>query len=222
MTNIKERPILFSAAMVRAILKNHKTQTRRIIKPVRGYEHNNVCCPGMAADPHAVWWHGKHWLAGCLQECPYGKPGDRLWVREACAILGRAVWYRADCDQGPADEVCAMSDGDLPPDSLRWRPSIHMPRWASRITLKIVSVKTERLQQITEADARAEGIIDGGCLNCGNSEPCGCSSPEPSARDAFCYLWGTINGSKSWHLDPYVWVIEFCKVNSHHEESTND
>ncbi len=94
------------------------------------------------------------------------------------------------------------------------RPSIHMPRWASRLILEVVNVRVERLQEITEEDARAEGIIDGGCLNCGESEPCGCDNPNPDARDTFIYLWNSINGKKHpWTSNPWVWVIQFKRVN---------
>jgi hypothetical protein len=79
----------------------------------------------------------------------------------------------------------------------KWVPSIHMPRWASRILLEITDVRVERLSDISEKDARAEGIIDGGCLNCGESEPCGCANPEPDATDAFAYLWQSIYGQET-------------------------
>ena len=97
----------------------------------------------------------------------------------------------------------------------RWRPSIHMPRWASRITLEITEVRIQRVQEITEEDARAEGIIDGGCLNCGKPEPCGCSDPRPDARDAFVWLWDSIYAKRGfgWDSNPWVWVIEFRRVN---------
>ena len=93
-----------------------------------------------------------------------------------------------------------------------WRPSIHMPRWASRILLEITDVRVERLNAISEEDARAEGIIDGGCLNCGEPEPCGCANPEPDATDAFAYLWQSIYGQDNWNANPWVWVIEFKRV----------
>jgi hypothetical protein len=214
----KARPILFSAPMVLAILEGRKMQTRRVVKPVRRYPGNRVCRPDLAADQHVVWWHGEYVSVGCLQECPYGKPGDRLWVREAwglfngfgfcdttCAGLGGLPedWQLAY----RADHIDPLH-GDGPHQPV-WRPSIHMPRWASRITLEIAAVRVERLQDISEDDARAEGITDGGCLNCGNPEPCECASPEPSARDAFCYLWHQIHGCNSWHTNPWVWVVEF-------------
>jgi hypothetical protein len=94
----------------------------------------------------------------------------------------------------------------------KWVPSIHMPRWASRILLEITDVRVERLSDISEKDARAEGIIDGGCLNCGESEPCGCANPEPDATDAFAYLWQSIYGQENWNANPWVWVIEFKRV----------
>ncbi len=83
-----------------------------------------------------------------------------------------------------------------------WKPSIHMPRAASRILLEITDVRVERLNAISEEDARAEGIIDGGCLNCGEPEPCGCANPEPDATDAFAYLWQSIYGQESWNANP--------------------
>lgn len=87
-----------------------------------------------------------------------------------------------------------------------------MPRWASRILLEITDVRVERLNDISEEDARAEGIIDGGCLNCGEPEPCGCANPEPDATDAFAYLWQSIYGQENWNANPWVWVIEFNRI----------
>ena len=106
--------------------------------------------------------------------------------------------YRADCD------------GDT--RGAGWSPSIHMPRALSRIDLEIVSVRVERLQDISEADARAEGIVDGGCTECGNSEPCGCANPSPDARDSYCRLWGQINGPDAWAANHWVWVVEFRRL----------
>lgn len=94
----------------------------------------------------------------------------------------------------------------------KWTPSLHMPRWASRILLEITDVRVERLNAISEEDARAEGIIDGGCLNCGEPEPCGCANPEPDATDAFAYLWQSIYGQESWNANPWVWVISFERI----------
>jgi hypothetical protein len=88
-----------------------------------------------------------------------------------------------------------------------------MPRWAGRITLVITGVRVEQLQDISEDDARAEGITDGGCLECGESETnCGCINPQPDARDSFIHLWESINGPGSWAANPWVWVVEFRRV----------
>ncbi|WP_198579971.1 hypothetical protein [Klebsiella variicola] len=172
--------------------------------------------------------------------CPHGKPGDRIWVRETWAILGNedgccidweeklckadersaARIYRASCDQKPGNYGLwsIPDDADWKPHTKdyqyegTWRPSIHMPRWASRILLEITDVRVERLNAISEEDARAEGIIDGGCLNCGEPEPCGCANPEPDATDAFAYLWQSIYGQESWNANPWVWVISFDRI----------
>lgn len=175
-----------------------------------------------------------------LFSSPFGAVGERIWVRETWATLGNedgcyvdwednlckgdersAAWiYRASCEQRPGD----YGLWSIPDDAYwkphtkehkfegAWRPSIHMPRWASRILLEITDVRVERLNAISEEDARAEGIIDGGCLNCGEPEPCGCANPEPDATDAFAYLWQSIYGQDNWNANPWVWVIEFKRV----------
>ena len=200
----KERPILFSAPMVRAILDGRKTQTRRVFKRRTGIT-------GPELDP--------------TFRCPYGSPGDRLWVRETWGSADTmyqghendvpgVIAYRADrsaIDQGISRQV-KIPQWDLDQwnwDCIKWRPSIHMPRWASRITLEVTDVRIERLQDITEEDARAEGITDGGCLTCGENEPCGCDNPRPDARDGFAGLWQDIYGPDSWHANPWVWVVSF-------------
>ncbi|HGD7226620.1 TPA: hypothetical protein ACI6K0_003440 [Klebsiella pneumoniae] len=175
-----------------------------------------------------------------LFSCPFGAVGDRIWVRETWAILGNedgccidweeklckadersaARIYRASCEQRPGNYGLwsIPDDADWKPHTKdyqyegAWRPSIHMPRWASRILLEITDVRVERLNAISEEDARAEGIIDGGCLNCGEPEPCGCANPEPDATDAFAYLWQSIYGQDNWNANPWVWVIEFKRV----------
>ncbi|WP_065782082.1 hypothetical protein [Klebsiella pneumoniae] len=175
-----------------------------------------------------------------LFSSPFGAVGERIWVRETWATLGNedgcyvdwednlckgdersaARIYRASCEQRPGD----YGLWSIPDDAYwkphtkehkfegAWRPSIHMPRWASRILLEITDVRVERLNAISEEDARAEGIIDGGCLNCGEPEPCGCANPEPEATDAFAYLWQSIYGQDNWNANPWVWVIEFKRV----------
>ncbi len=197
---MKERPILFKGPLVRAILEGRKTVTRREVKG-----------------------SGLVWLDNFLAEyvanpennlCPYGNPGDRLWVRETWARVG-------NCDPGYLTFGATYPDC-LPPElenipahnEIRWKPSIHMFRRDSRILLEITAVRIERLQDVTEEQARAEGITDGGCLNCGNNEPCGCDCPTPSAVDSFCYLWNEINGAGAWEGNPWVWVISFRRVES--------
>ncbi len=210
-----DRPILFSAPMVRAILSGRKSQTRRAVKPA---EWNFAPRPEFNIDTAT----GRHeWLARKAGEpstfrwlpCPHGQPGDRLWVRES-------HWFfqdEADPVTGYTPPVLTVDDVEYRADGEstrhRWRPSIHMPRWASRITLEITGVRVERLNAISEDDTRAEGITDGGCLNCGNSElSCGCLNPRPDARDAFVSLWSSINGRESWDANPWVWVVEFKRL----------
>ena len=215
---MKERPIIFGAAMVLAVLAGTKTQTRRVAKPIKHPDLGNIYTPGalvMEREP-------KHVID---RACPYGQIGDKLWLREAHAFTDLAdgtpvVAYAADNRQ-----IAIGRDAPDSPDHLihgyqfandvhvdRWRPSIHMPRWASRITLDVTGVRVERLQDISEADARAEGIADGGCIECGECEPCGCANPSPDARGSYCALWESINGPYSWQANPWVWVVEFKRV----------
>jgi hypothetical protein len=236
---MKEGPILFSAPMVRAILDGSKTQTRRIMR-------EQVCEPGIVqvAGPGYCEIINEHGVQIPGFQCPYGQPGDRLWVRETCRAHELTDQEALDDTYGVIDRlgmeeppygldgVIYEADGKFleiensREASEQWGAlnayrgkrgatvvSIHMPRWASRITLEITSVRVERLQDISEADARAEGIADGGCLNCGNPEPCYCDRPAPDARDSFVRLWQSINGEDSWATNPWVWVVEFKMVN---------
>ena len=180
---MKERPILFSAPMVRAILSGQKTQTRRVIKNTGTY----------AIEDHHGIITAKRERAALATQSPYGQPGDRLWVREAFMHEPADYCWEASVSipVRPAHTIYrADSDPNGEAKGIGWKPSIHMPRNLSRIDLEIIGIRVERLQDISEADARAEGIIDGGCLNCGLSEPCGCAAPIPDARDAFINLWG--------------------------------
>src|SRR5262249_27378565 len=138
--------------------------------------------------------------------CPYGGPGDRLWVRETwagddcCGYVYRADHPNADLKRGDLD------DGDQ--SIRRWRPAIHMPHAASRITLDVLSVRVERLQQITEDDARAEGVLSPAELSV-----CKLEGPLPWGRDAFQRLWDAINGKRAlWASNPWVWCIEFRRL----------
>lgn len=185
---MKGRPILFSAPMVRAILAGTKTQTRRVAKGLALEWLSEGFTPEFVADYQN-------------RLCPYGQPGDRLWVRETWALAfesaviphPEAVIYRAD--EGNADW------------GGRWKPSIHMPRWASRITLEIVSVRVERLQDISGTDCLAEGV----------GAPVGSELSYGSVTDAwnkreYARLWESINGPGSWDANPWVWVVEFKRV----------
>ncbi|WP_335898835.1 hypothetical protein [Klebsiella variicola] len=217
-----ERGMIFNGEMVRAILDGRKTQTRRPIKWKQtrfteiGEREDGSKWPWSEDAEHACdFWH----------PCPFGAVGDRIWVRET--FQGPLFDYDlmdSYCkDPTPFEkpEFCVYKADGVPApefydadDELHccWRPSIHMPRWASRILLEITDVRVERLNAISEEDARAEGIIDGGCLNCGEPEPCGCANPEPDATDAFAYLWQSIYGQENWNANPWVWVIEFNRV----------
>jgi hypothetical protein len=210
---VSERPILFSGAMVRAILARTKTQTRRIIKLPKGAELDGITkneCP-----PIEVFCSRPNQPTGAIRfGCPYGAPGDRLWVRETWAIPD---------DLGPASDVAYRAD--MPPDAesderwarrvmqpaARWRPSIHMPRAFSRITLEITDVRVERLQSISDDDALAEGIrFDGKWFDGGPHPIKGTPKAMPSAVSAFESLWDSINAKRAaWSSNPWVWVVAF-------------
>lgn len=168
-----EHPILFSAPMVQAILEGRKTQTRRTVK----------------GDPLLLLLSGHSAEEVLNDKIPYGNPGDRLWVRETWTKwrhkFGEDFLYRADFENGKNGHI--------------WKPSIHMPRVASRITLLITGIRVERLHDITEADAVAEGCQSGGDWGC-----------APTIQ--FEKLWESINGRESWDENPWVWVIEFKKL----------
>jgi len=211
----KERPILFNGEMVRAILDGRKTQTRRIVKPQPYCEESIGGVYGPVVRGHVVTPH--EW--SLWNPCKLCKPGDRLWVRETWQgpLFYDEIpedWnsdkYKTPeyCYYKASGDNCDFMDAD---DNFveRWSPSIHMPRWASRILIEVTNVRLERLNDISEEDARLEGITDGGCVNCGENEPCGCQDPKPDARDAFIWLWESINGQGSWVDNPWVWVIEF-------------
>lgn len=225
-----ERGMIFNAEMVRAILAGRKTQTRRIMKVQPESNHLGLLLitdSTKRSDIGKYHWAesnatGNH-VRSKLFSCPFGAVGDRIWVRETWSsdfanyYPNDRVWYAADNNRRLDIEVVDGVRGIYSPESdvhapFRWQPSIHMPRWASRILLEITDVRVERLNAISEEDARAEGIIDGGCLNCGEPEPYGCANPEPDATDAFAYLWQSIYGQESWNANPWVWVISFERI----------
>lgn len=233
---MKERGMIFNGEMVRAILDGRKTQTRRIVKGADGavkfckeWDINGEEIFVVLGEKDRT---GMNPVLGAIS-CPFGAVGDRIWVREAYRFpaslddvsptgvgeMAVATGYRKPWAPTFYEFTGTFSDGwkgfETPPkvsDAGKLRPSIHMPRWASRILLEITDVRVERLNAISEEDARAEGIIDGGCLNCGEPEPCGCANPEPDATDAFAYLWQSIYGQENWNANPWVWVISFERV----------
>lgn len=212
---MKERPILFSAPMVRSLLNCTKSQTRRIVKPIHG---GKILAPAGASI--ALEQRSDTELNTVL--CPYGHSGDRLWVRETWQgpLIDEELEeeFRQSPDYFKKPAFCAYRATDTldainaDGEELGWRPSIHMPRWASRILLEITGVRVERLQDISEADAIAEGIsadLDGR-YHCGFDEAgeIKCKSPVT----AYAWLWNGINGADSWAANPWVWVIEFNRM----------
>ena len=206
MSQVKERPILFSAPMVRAILEGRKSVTRR---PVKGAGLNWLedFTPDYVADP-----------ANSL--CPYGKPGDRLWVRETFIDLrGTGVEHRPDPD-GPLQRYAyaadcrpgSHSDEARKDFGLKYKPSIHMPRAACRILLEISDVRVERLQDITEEQAKTEGVrlyTDHAELgDWWHVEGIETYSADP--RKSFELLWSSVGGD--WNANPWVWVVEYKRV----------
>ena len=185
----KERPILFSGSMVRAILDGSKTQTRRIAKE---FDDSQNLDGILARYPRQ-------------KGCRYGEPGDRLWVRESwCHFpadapdgMGEMVYYRAHPGNGDP-----RADRTMERNGVKWQPSIHMPRSLSRITLEITDVRVQRLQGISEEDAQAEGAPPA-------SNPGG---DGESYVAGFGDLWESIHGPSGWNANPWVWVITFRKV----------
>lgn len=202
---MKERPILFSAPMVRAILSGQKTQTRRVVKPYGA--HHLFAFLDLPGNPTGEWaWCSSSHVVSKHIRCPYGQPGDQLWVREAwgkrvvrdaCGGTGEFVVYRAS---NPDAVYCTSASGNSIP--VKWKPSIHMPRWASRIQLEIIAVRVERLQEISFSDAYAEGVTE---VKPHLKDIPACSEHRHAYED----LWVEINGTGSWNTNPWVWVIEF-------------
>lgn len=259
---MKERPILFSGPMVRAILEGWKTQTRRVVKA----EHlRGSMEPGQVLNERTTN-DAPRW-------CPYVQPGDRLWVRETWAYNGQAYKNYGPEERRREGYVTYAADGakvthyfpegpmlPSPPQTLparmetedevsfenrkndyyinyfrRFRPSIHMPRWASRITLEVTEVRVQRLQEVSEEDARAEGVApviheewtaydpetegypsfsvepDAETIACRRLENIRHHGPKviSTAKEQFRLLWLSINGLESWDANPWTWAISF-------------
>ena len=196
---MKERPILFNGEMVRAILEGKKTQTRRIVA-TRG------------VDPYTKGIHRRSDIQPDVRDC-YIKEGDLLWVRETFSWIGSGFSVRDLEFLRSVDPPNFIYKADGV-ESEKWSPSIHMPRWASRITLKVTSVRVERLNDISDADAKAEGVkTSNPCGGCGEDRwgNCiGCRHPwGDSPASTFQSLWQSVYGKDSWSANPWVWVIEF-------------
>jgi hypothetical protein len=213
---MKERPILFAAPMIRAILDGRKSQIRRIMKP------QPVGPVFIATDPktprYCLPYNETLTMGGLAMRCPYGQPGDRLWVRETCRAEELpsgldGVRYLADDCFIPIENTEAASDAWLSLAAYGQRlsghhkcrtvPAIHMPRWASRITLEITGIRMDRWQDISESDALAEGI-----------DPK--FPPDEQVANAammrYADIWESINGPGSWAANPWVWVVEFRRM----------
>ena len=230
---MKERGMIFNAEMVRAILDGRKTQTRRIMKvqPSEGFTPMNM---SLEPDYKARWYTpGIVDKDGYLQpaskevfgvsnenegySCPFGAVGDRIWVRETSGLqvrrdaLGGTGEFRVYRASNPdAIRFTTASGKDYP---IKWTPSIHMPRWASRITLEITDVRVERLNDISEGGATAEGVPPAGSLL--PDYPGTFLTPKgdfATAKVAFQRLWESIYGEENWQDNPWVWVIEFKRV----------
>ena len=216
---MKARPILFSSDMVRALLAGTKTQTRRAIKPQpkRG-EDVDFWDRGCSANPIPLVNYGRELGDNVHREsvrCPYGKPGDLLYVRESLVNVeehGFKGPVYAASDEGAAilDYGLGSSPDDIEidPDLIRQRPSIHMPRAASRLTLRTTEVRVQRLQDISEVDALAEGI-DVGAMNAANMASFRAGTHQQLFANEFMRLWWSINGRGSWDANPWVWVLSF-------------
>lgn len=234
---MKERPIIFNGPMVQAILAGRKTQTRRVVKTQPSRRANLVSME----DGEARFCEGEHPKHHHCEEydepafCPYGKPGDRLWVREKFKPVAsgqvrdgygevRYGWaYESDgvvaWDLGTTkiyDLTNQPPTGHMQFRTTPWKPSIHMPRRASRITLEITAVRVERLQDITEEDAKAQGLMfhesTGGCPNWAAPDA---GEWQTNPRQAFRELWESIRRPGSWDgwdANPWVWAVEFKRV----------
>ena len=221
---MKERPILVRGPLIQPILDDIKTHTRRIMKP---QPHEVIPYPSSC--PLIRLRESDATLSTWNNACPYGQPGDQLWVRENLRRSEDGLWgtYEADgswvvAQTGIPMRICWHSSKDRSLSKSQDRkcvPSIHMPRWASRITLEIVDIRVERLQDISEKDAIAEGIeglyINGrreGWINYTAKGGDDCDNAFGSPVASYRTLWESINGPGSWELNPWVWVVVFRRV----------
>lgn len=213
---MKERGMIFNSEMVRAILEGRKTQTRRIMKVQPGTPEFGLrrIIESSKANENGMYFWSQDDACGIKARSkpflfPYGEVGDRIWVRETFRVHSRAtdvatLVYRASVRNSWTEQThrVPVAVCNKPATPEKWTPSIHMPRWASRITLEITDVRVERLRDLSEEDAKSEGIIPsaGGVL------------PGWEYRINFRDLWMDIYGTDNWEANPWVWVIEFKRV----------
>lgn len=220
-TAVKERPILMADGLVKATLAGRKTQTRRPVKPQPELRDDGWiwCPPGAKYEPRIDdWIPSAHWreelnptdcgAAGIVDWCPFGKPGDRLWVRECWGDTTDWDHFNRHCPRVKAFYRATEPDACI----RRWRPSIHMPRWASRLTLEITNVRVERVQEISHADAIAEGVPTEPFQGTMNGEPATIYPIDPT------YMFGCAWNSHyaktpyAWAANPWVWVLDYKVV----------
>ncbi|KGA31145.1 hypothetical protein [Pectobacterium odoriferum] len=206
---MKESPIIFNGDMVRAILDGRKTQTRRMVKPTPDYPQILETRRAESGCVFAVHANRHHASEGRFRwDCPFGQPGDRLWVREAFRVMGKATDVARLMYKASERNSFTESTRTVPVDvctkqsSQKWTPSIHMPRWASRITLEITDVRVERLKHIPRDGMIAEGYPAERAADGGEYDP------FLWYRD----LWESIYGVGSWQTNPWIWVIEFKRM----------
>ena len=213
---MKERPIIFNSEMVKAILDGRKTQTRRVMKSQPRPSESRLGdywfpCKKMETMVHVSEFNPATSRYPDSQDvfsecCPFGAIGDRLWVRETFALgLCTESTLAYNATHKPED----LEDGWF--EKIKWTPSIHMPRWASRINLEITNVRVERLNAISEEDALAEGCkaLEGCKWHTFEEAKCGTPMHNHTAKDAFSALWQSIYGEENWSSNPWVWVVEF-------------
>ncbi len=207
---MREHPLLMQGPLVRATLEGRKTQTRRPLRnqPPTGYDLVRVC------GPWAEFENDSPPLAKYSTKGPLGETGDRLWVRETWdwrdwqSMANRKVRIAYAADGAQVDTIAPCDWNPVVYNAARWHPSIHMPRWACRLVLPLVSVRVERVQDISEADAIAEGLR---CTDFGWTD--GTTGYDTvSAREAFRELWDSIYGQESWNANPWVWVAEWKEI----------
>lgn len=228
---MKQIPALYNAPMVSALLEGRKTQTRRIAKlphmnplgqwePITiGGEHGGCTKAGDTIPLQGAIWHTR--TGDCFM-CPYGQPGDQLWVRETFAYVGPGsgsdlpiyIEERAKPEHQKPENCWYRAS--RPDEQIVWTPSIHMPRWASRITLEVTDIRVERLNDISEEDAIAEGVFKktgvhvlGDLVETWDGRGEMIYVNPSQARNEYRYLWESINGPESWIQNPMAWVVSF-------------